>query len=77
MMPFCISASSNPSSARRIAGAATSIQLMVPYFCRAVHMPRVWPGTPTAVPPSLEALLALASSEAYISLVAELGATSR
>ena len=77
MIWFCMGASTKPSSARRIAGAATWAKLMVPYFSSAVNIPATAPGTPMDLPPSMDSFAFLEASEAYISFLAEAGATSR
>ncbi len=77
MIPVCMGCTSKPSSARRRAGSATSANVMVPNLSRAANMPKICPGTPTALPPTVDHFSSLDCWEAYMSLVAEAGATSR
>lgn len=53
----------NPSSARRMAGASTSPNVLVPYLVRSAFQPASAPGTVTARAPVLGAVVSPAATK--------------
>ena len=79
-MPWSNAASTTkPRSARSMAGAMSSAQVLFfdPSVCHASHRPATLPGTPTERQPSRDSRVGLPSGPRYMSRVAAAGAVSR